>query len=68
MKPLIISFFLVILAYSLFLDKKEEPQETTPVNINSQTIHLNIIDNTETTDSTVLFAQQIVYPMILKNS
>ncbi|MDH6343676.1 hypothetical protein M2480_002307 [Parabacteroides sp. PFB2-12] len=68
MKPLILSFFLVILAYSLFLDKKEEPQEITPVNINSQTIHLNFIDNTENTDSTVLFAQQIVYPMILKNS
>ncbi|MDR0748459.1 MAG: hypothetical protein LBF62_02665 [Tannerellaceae bacterium] len=36
MKPLILSFFLVILGYSLFFDKKEEPKQViTPMQKNS---------------------------------
>lgn len=62
MKPLIVSFFLVILAYSLFLDKREV-EENIPSTTNNQTIRMNATDSVVNSDSTILFAQDILNPL-----
>lgn len=56
MKPLILSFFLVILSYSLFVeDDKTEKKEITP---KTQSIHINSMDTTMRSDTLILYAKQ----------
>ncbi|GEM_PF-3190425 len=63
MKPLILSFFLVILAYSLFFDKeKDEKEEVTPSTINTRSTHINSTDTTMNADSIIFYANKSVDP------
>lgn len=56
MKPLILSFFAVILGYSLFIDKDEDVKQYVPKSVNSaQTKQLSTL---QTTDSVALYAKE----------
>jgi len=60
MKPLILSFFAVILAYSLFVDKEEE-KTTEPATINTRSSHINHIEKEIKADSIVFYADKYVF-------
>lgn len=60
MKPLILSFFAVILVYSLFIDKKEE-KATEPATINTRSTHINQLEKVERADSIVFYADKFMY-------
>lgn len=60
MKPLILSFFAVILGYSLFVDKKEE-KEPTPASINTRSTNMNSVDITQNTDTVIFYADRYMY-------
>lgn len=58
MKPLILSFFLVILAYSLFFDKEEKQKVNEPYPAVIQSIHMNTGDSIQPVDTLVFFADK----------
>jgi hypothetical protein len=58
MKPLILSFFLVILGYSLFFDKKEETKQViTPMQKNS--VYYDVHPVLEQMDSVLILKDKI---------
>jgi hypothetical protein len=65
MKPLILSFFLVILGYSLFFDKKEETKQViTPMQKNS--VYYDVHPVLEQTDSVLILKDKtaLSYPFL----
>jgi hypothetical protein len=65
MKPLIISFFLVILGYSLFFDKKEGMKQViTPMQKNS--VYYDVHPVLEQTDSILILKDKtaLSYPFL----
>lgn len=65
MKPLILSFFLVILAYSLFFDKEKDNKEISPSTINTRSTNINSTDTTMNADSIIFYANKSVDPFEL---
>lgn len=63
MKPLILSFFAVILFYSLFIDKNEEQEvkKDVPVDTRSTRSLYNTVDTIETADSVIFYASRPMY-------
>jgi len=61
MKPLILSFFAVILFYSLFIDKEEEKVINKPVPVDTRSTRINSVDNKESVDTIVFYADKYMY-------
>ncbi|MDF9829535.1 hypothetical protein [Parabacteroides sp. PF5-6] len=61
MKPLILSFFAVILFYSLFIDKKEEKVINKPIPVDTRSTRINTVDTIENSDSIVFYANRYMY-------
>ncbi len=60
MKPLILSFFVVILGYSLLFDKKEEIQQ--PIHGIDNSVYIQKSD-TQRIDSVEIFRDQTAYAL-----
>lgn len=61
MKPLILSFFAVILFYSFFIDNDKERVIKKPVPVDNRSTRIHAVDNIEITDSTMLYADKYMY-------
>lgn len=57
MKPLILSFFAVILSYSLFIDDKKEEEK--PVQPNGKSVYIDMPSHTQKADSIVIYKDKI---------
>jgi hypothetical protein len=63
MKPLIITFFMIILGYSLFIDKSDEKQDVVDHDLNTKQIP--IPGTKEKTDSILFYAETTIYPVVI---
>jgi hypothetical protein len=61
MKPLILSFFLVILVYSFFFDKEEETKQAIPV-MQKNSVYYDVHPVLEQTDSVLILTFDFVMP------
>lgn len=57
MKPLILSFFAIILFYSLFLDTNEKKEIRKDIPVDTRSTRMHTVDTIETTDSLVFYAE-----------
>lgn len=63
MKPLIITFFMIILGYSLFVDKSERKHDVVDHDLNTKQI--SIPETKEKTDSILFYAETLAYPFTI---
>lgn len=59
MKPLILSFFVIILGYSLFFDDKKEVQQ--PIQTHEKSVYIDMPSDTQKVDSIVIYEEEFAY-------
>lgn len=59
MKPLILSFFLVILGYSFFFNEKKETTQSTPPAMQKNSVYYDVHPVLEQTDSIIILKDKV---------
>lgn len=59
MKPLILSFFVVILGYSLFFD--DEKKTLQPIQTHEKSVYIDMPSDTQKVDSIVIYEDEFAY-------